>query len=73
MKVGDKVSFRPALYGSKRTVTGTVVFIPKNGRYARVRFFGTGFYGRRVEHFESLQIVDGRTKDEEPETRGRDK
>lgn len=73
MRVGDKVQFRPVLYGGKRTVTGRIVFIPKHGRYVRVRYTAVNFYGETVEHFESLQVAGGVPTDTEPETRGREK
>lgn len=70
MKVGDKVQFRPELYAGKKQVTGRIVFIPQHGRYVRIRFTARNFFGKEVEHFECVQIANGRLLCCEPETRG---
>lgn len=58
-RLGTKIRFWPTLYRGEKQVTGEIVYIHPKNRYVRVRFTAVDFYGRTVEHYECLKIING--------------
>lgn len=57
---GRTINFWPSLYEGRRQVAGRIIYVHPKGRFVRVAFTGTDFFGREVEHTECLKIVGGK-------------